>query len=99
VNYIPNFKSLAHTVPEILLNYTKNRQKSGKMPPTVALILTKDSCRILVIFDIYIPNFKSLALTVLEIFCLQTEGQTHGPMAETLDLGSRHLRTCFGTKN
>jgi hypothetical protein len=92
VNYIPNFKSLAHTVPEILLNYTENRQ-NGKF-----------SCRILV--TLYsIPNFKSLALTVLEIFCLQTEGQTdthththtHGPMAETLDLGSRDLKPCFGT--
>jgi hypothetical protein len=25
VNYIPNFKFLAYTVPEILLNYTENR--------------------------------------------------------------------------
>ncbi|KAI5707749.1 hypothetical protein M8J77_008980 [Diaphorina citri] len=29
----------------------------------------------------------------------QTHGHTHGPMAETLDLGSRDLKTCFGTKN
>jgi hypothetical protein len=30
LNYIPNFKSLAYTVPEILLNYTENRQKAAK---------------------------------------------------------------------
>jgi hypothetical protein len=49
----------------------------------------------------YIPNFKSLAPTVLEIFCLQTDRRTdtHGPMAETLYLGSRDLKTCFGIKN
>jgi hypothetical protein len=28
-----------------------------------------------------------------------TDMHTHGPMAETLDLGSRDLKTCFGTKN
>jgi hypothetical protein len=30
VNYIPYFKSLAYTVPEILLNYTENHQKAVK---------------------------------------------------------------------
>jgi hypothetical protein len=29
----------------------------------------------------------------------QKDRQTHGPMAETLYLGSRDLKTCFGTKN
>jgi Region in Clathrin and VPS. len=33
VNYIPNFKSLAYTVPEILSNYTYNRQKAVKCRP------------------------------------------------------------------
>jgi hypothetical protein len=29
----------------------------------------------------------------------RTDRQTHGPMAETFDLGSRDLKTCFGTEN
>jgi hypothetical protein len=28
-----------------------------------------------------------------------TDIHTHGPMADTLDLGSRDLKTCFDTKN
>jgi hypothetical protein len=60
------------------------------------LVSASKSFVIFVIFVDYIPNFKSLALTVLEIFCLQTD--TQGPMTETLVLGFRDLKTCFGNQ-
>jgi hypothetical protein len=75
VNCIPNFNSLAHTVPEILLNYTENRQKVVKCRQPLHRSYPKVS-RILVTFDGYIPNFKCLALIVLEIFSLQTDTHT-----------------------
>jgi hypothetical protein len=56
VDYIPNSKSLAYTVPEIFLNYSENRQKAAKLLPSVAPILTKS----FVSYPCHILNARSL---------------------------------------
>jgi hypothetical protein len=71
---VPNFKSLSHTVPEILLNYTKKRLNTARRCTDLNQKFRVASLSHLTAR--YIPNFKSLALTVLEIFCLQTDRWT-----------------------
>jgi hypothetical protein len=85
---IYNISNRLVNIAENRQKVVKTRQKAVKIPPTAAPILTK--C--FVLHPCYICELH----TKFQVFSL--DRHTHGPMAETLDLGSRDIKTCFGTK-